>query len=498
MEVQFTRRPISCLRPVLGEVQNLEQTHEMKLPENMPDIGRVLAAWAQPVLRGKEWLTDRVAMSGGMQVWVLYCPEDGTQVRCMDCWIPFQIRWDLPEGTKEGKMTVQCVTRFVDARSVSPRKIIVRMGVGALAQGYAPEEISLYVPENVPEGVELLRSTYPVRLPREAGEKTFSLDEDLSVPPSVPRPEKLVYYTLKPEIQDQKVLGNKVVFRGNGNLHVLFLSEEGQLHSWDFELPISQFDELNGNYSTEALAEVILSPTNVELDLDEEGNLRLRCGLVGQYLVTEPELISLVEDAYSPGRELNLSQEQLDLPAVLETRRENLYGEQTIPGEANIAADVQFLPDFPRQRRIGDRLELEMPGSFQVLYYGDNGTLQSANGRWTGELTLDADENSRILARPTQSQAQVYLGNDSMIAKGEVPLQMTTTGTQGLQMVTGLQLGEAAQPLKNRPSLILKRAGEHRLWDIAKATGTTVEAIRKANGLQDEPLPNQMLLIPVH
>ena len=104
MEVQFTRRPISCLRPVLGEVQNLEQTHEMKLPENMPDIGRVLAAWAQPVLRGKEWLTDRVAMSGGMQVWVLYCPEDGTQVRCRDCWIPFQIRWDLPEGTKEGKM----------------------------------------------------------------------------------------------------------------------------------------------------------------------------------------------------------------------------------------------------------------------------------------------------------------------------------------------------------------------------------------------------------
>ena len=92
---------------------------------------------------------------------------------------------------------------------------------------------------------------------------------------------------------------------------------------------------------------------------------------------------------------------------------------------------------------------------------------------------------------------KVYLGNDSMIAKGEVPLQMTTTGTQGLQMVTGLQLGEAAQPLKNRPSLILKRAGEHRLWDIAKATGTTVEAIRKANGLQDEPLPNQMLLIPV-
>ena len=74
---------------------------------------------------------------------------------------------------------------------------------------------------------------------------------------------------------------------------------------------------------------------------------------------------------------------------------------------------------------------------------------------------------------------------------------MTATTEQLIPMVTGVELGQKKQPDANRPSLILRRAGENRLWDIAKASGSTMEAIRSANGLSGEPAPNQMLLIPV-
>ena len=76
-------------------------------------------------------------------------------------------------------------------------------------------------------------------------------------------------------------------------------------------------------------------------------------------------------------------------------------------------------------------------------------------------------------------------------------MEITATTSRGIPMVTGLNLGEPRQADPERPSLILRRAGEKRLWDLAKASGSTVEAIRKANNLQDEPAPNQMLLIPV-
>jgi len=495
LELQFKKSLCNCLDTVLQEVQNQEQTLEIKLPDGMPDIGRVLSAWGQPVLRSKEWRSGEIALSGGMLVWVLYAPEDGTQPRCIDSWIPFQMRMELPGDTTDGVIRISLIPRFVDARSVSARKIMVRAGIGTMVQALCPMEAEIFAPEQDAEGVELLRNTYPLRLPKEAGEKTFLLDEDLTLPPSAPEAEKLLYYRMQPKITDQKVLGNKLVFRGNGNLHVLYASEEGQLFSWDFELPFSQFAELRDSFSTDAQGDALLCPTSVELELDDEGHFRLKCGLVAQYVVDDLRMLELVEDGYSPGREMTIHSRELQLPAILETRRENMYGEQNIPAEAGIVTDVQFLPDFPRQRRTDNGIALEMPGSLQVLYYGEDGALQSANARWEGRQELRADADSQITAIPMGASAEITPG--SMNARLEVPMSLTATGSRGLPMVTGAELGEQRQPDPQRPSLILRRAGDTGLWDMAKASGSTMDAIRKANGLEADPIPGQMLLIPV-
>ena len=88
-------------------------------------------------------------------------------------------------------------------------------------------------------------------------------------------------------------------------------------------------------------------------------------------------------------------------------------------------------------------------------------------------------------------------GNGRIQIKAELPVELTAVAQQSIPMVTGVELGQAKQPDPNRPSLILRRAGDCCLWDIAKATGSTMEAICRVNGLAGEPAPEQMLLIPV-
>lgn len=497
MEVQFGKSTLSCLATPVQEIRSSEQTQEIRLSDGMPDVGRVLAAWGQPILRGKEWEREEISFTGGMMVWVLYAPEDGSAERVIEAWVPFQMNWELPEDTNEGIIRIRCLPRFVDGRSISPRKIMVRCGMSAMAEAFVPKTVEVFAPEEIPADVELLRSTYPVRMPREAGEKTFLVDEELTLPDSVPQPEQLVYYRMEPVLADKKVLANKLVFRGNGNLHILYRSEEGQLHNWDFELPFSQYAQLEQEHSSEAQADLALMPTNLELELDGEGHLRLKAGLVGQYLVTDKQMVDVIEDAYSPGRELGIQTKNLELPVVLESRRENIYGEQTLPAPANLAADVEFLPDFPRQRTTENGVELNLPGQFQILYYGEDGILHSGTARWEGRQSVNADGNSRISAVPMPAEPQVMVGSGQILAKAELPVEFTAAAEQSIPMVTGLELGGQRTQDPNRPTLILRRAGDSRLWDIAKASGSTVAAIRRANGLQEEPVPNQMLLIPV-
>ena len=497
MELQFQKREIACLRNLLSQPQTVEQTQEVRIPENLPGAARILGAWGQPVMRSKEWMGGSIQLSGGVLVWALYDPEDGSQPRCLNSWIPFQLRWDLSDGTAEGQVRCLPLLRSVDARLVSAGKIMIRVGISALAEAWAEESCQVFRPESVPEDLELLQQTYPVRLPRVIGEKPFTMEEELTLPSSAPKMEQLVYYRMEPMVSDRKVMGNRLVFRGTGNLHLLYLSGDGQLYGWDYDLPFSQFADLQESGSSDAQADILLSPTQLELELDPEGKLQLRAGMTAQYLVDDREVLELTEDAYSPRREMTIQQEQLRLPAQLDSRRENIYGELTIPIQADVVADVSFLPDFPRQRREGDEITLEQPGMLQLLYYDGEGKLQSAGHRWEGTHKLKADEDTRLLAVPLGTAAQLMPGGENMILRGEVPVQMMASGGSGINMVTGVTLGQLRQPDPGRPSLILRRAGDSSLWSIARESGSTVASIQAANGLQGEPAPEQMLLIPV-
>ena len=497
MDVNFQNRDDSCLNLAVRELQTSEQTQEIKLTEGMPDVGKILAAWGQPILRGKEWNADTLNYTGGMMVWVLYAPEDGSPEQCLEGWIPFQLRWDLPEELPEGQIRLRLLPRLVDARSVSPRKILVRAGMAVMAEAFVPARIPVPELEAAPDGVELLRRTYPVRLRKDAGEKSFVVDVELTLPDSAPVPEQVVYYRVEPRVTDRKVLSEKVVFRGNANLHTLYRGEGGQLQGWDFDLPFSQYAELSGEYGPEAQADFALCPTSMELELDDEGHLRFKCGVTAQYCITDREQLNVVEDAYSPNRELTIYTQTLEVPAILENRRETVYAQAEIPAEANAAADVRFLPDFPKQRFRDGGVELELPGVFQTLYYGEDGMLNAGSARWDGTLNLNADENTRLTAVPAPAIPQSSLGSGKLSMKAELPLELTAMATQQLPVVTGLALGEERKPDPGRPCLILRRAGTDSLWQIAKATHSTVGSIREANGLQSEPAPGQLLLIPV-
>lgn len=492
MELKFQKSTVQYLKTALRQLQNQEQTQELRLPEDMPDIGRVLGGWGQVILRSKEWRSDSIAFSGGIMVWVLYAPENAAPPRWVESWVPFQMKQDL-DGSRDGTIRLQCALRFVDARSVSARKMMLRCGIAALAEAFVEDSKSCSIPGEVPEDIQLLTASYPVRLPREAGEKAFTLEETLE---GAPPADKIVFYTLEPKITESKILGDKVVFRGSANLHVLFAPEEGKFHSRDFQVPFSQFADLRGGLSPEAQADVRLCTTALELDRSPEGGLNLKCGVLAQYLVDDREMLELIEDAYSTTRDVQLQKEDLELPAILESRQVPVPVHGELRQEASELVDVAYRADFPGQQR-GENVEFTIPGQFQVLYYDQDGMLQSAAPRAEGQWQMPTDENSRTDATVLPGSSPTGILGGGITLEAVPVLHMTTQGTSGIPMVTGLNITDRKTE-GNRPSLILRRTGSSRLWDIAKSTGSTVEAIKQANGLEEEPVKDQILLIPVH
>lgn len=496
MDLEFEQRGISCMKRLLRQSQTQEQTQEIRLSEGMHDAGQILACWGQVLLRGKEWRSDMIACSGGILVRVLYGPEDGSQPQLLESWLPFQMKWELGESTGDGNIRVRCLLRSVDARIVSARKILVRCSVGALAEAWREDTVQVSVPGKLPEDIQLLTNRYPVRVPKLAGERTFQLEEDLNLPGNMPQAEAIIAFTLEPRAGDIRILSGRLVFHGVGQLHLVYRSEEGRITSWNTEIPISQFAELAAEVSQDARAEVSLAVTALELELDPEGQLHLKCGLLCQYLVDDRELLELVEDAYSTRRELEPQVRMLELPTILEQKHMAVPVHQTLRQMASEIADVVYLPDFPLTRRA-EEMEVELPGMFQVLYYGEDGALHGATARTEERRSFPAGENSRMDAAMEPGTPATAAAGSGIELKGECQLMLCTTSEGGMRMITGVRLGEAWEDADTRPSLILRRAGKAGLWNIARETRSTVERIQKANALESEPGEDQVLLIPV-
>lgn len=498
MEIQFQKTAITCLRTICRQYASQEQTQELRLPDGMPDIGTVLCGWGQPIIRSKQWHSGSADVAGGIMIWVLYIPEDGTGVQQVETWLPFQQSWDFAENAADGNLQVIPMLRSVDARTLSARKMMVRASIGLLGNATAPGEVELFTPGQLPEDVKLLKNAYPVKLPVEAGEKAFSLEETLTLPNTAVAAEKILRYQLLPQLTEEKIVSDKLVFRGIGNASVLYLGEDGELHTWEFELPFSQYTQLNTDYEPGTQSQVDFAVTNLELELGAENEISLKAGLTGQYTIYASHLLELVEDAYSPNRPISQEKNRLQIPAVLSSQSIAFSPQAKVETDLMRAVDVAFYPDWPQTYRQGDRVDAALSGSFQLLGYSPDMELQTMTSRWEENWNMDADAGSQVemYVQPA-AKATASVGAGDVTMQADMTLQPQVTAQQGMEMLTGMELGEPTEPNPNRPSLILTRAGDRSLWEIAKESGSTVEAIQQANGLQGQPDANRMLLIPV-
>lgn len=487
MELPFEKRVSRFWQQKLYTPVTKEETQEFRLPESLPDIGRVISAWGQVVLRGKEWRNNHIALSGGVMVWVLYEAADGSGVKRVESWLPVNVRVEHSHDGPDGIIRAESVLCGVDARSISSRKLMLRCQLGMLVQTLVPREAQLMEPKELPGDIEVLERHYPMVLTREAGEKTFQVDESLSLPKG--RADRIVYYRLLPRVTEQKVLGSRGVFRGVGELHLLCQDEEEKLFSVDLEVPFAQYLDLEGDYEEGTEVSNLLCVTSVEAEPEEDGQVRVRCGMVSQYIVNAPTVIRCLEDAYSPLRELELVRQPVELPAWLDEQVRTVELQERLADD-EVSVDQIFFPDLPNVTRQPGGAEVRVGGRFQSL--GRN-----ADGVLTGRVQKAGE---RITLATECDTIPCFWLRGGVSGRGEAKLdvRLSSICTKPMELVAGIRCGELREPDPERPGVIIRaRRAEESLWDIAKYCGSTVSAIQRLNKLEGEPEANRLLLIPV-
>jgi len=166
-----------------------------------------------------------------------------------------------------------------------------------------------------------------------------------------------------------------------------------------------------------------------------------------------------------------------------------------IPGFGGEVLLIRMLPQEYTVSRNGEVVECVLPVVTQVLMKEDTG-YGSRNLRLELSCSTRASSSCDITVSADQLTAQILPSAGGKEVQVTGTLCLTCLSTSGISEIVDGELMEEEER-GEMPGLVIRRAApEDSLWSLAKRYRTSMAAISAANGLKEEILPGDLILIP--
>ena len=263
MELELKRDAIHCFETVADVTICQEETQEAIVPDACPDIWQVLDGEARLLLQRKEPQDGKGEFSGLLKTTILYQPEGEQGLRAMEVTLPFSASPELTQLTRRSMLHVIPRVLSVDVHLLNPRKVLVRVGYCLDIEGFEPQARSLTSLVEEPERYGIRQKTGELRSFQTvyAQEKAFTYQDTVVLPAGRPDAVERVRTRAQCTCTEARVIGSKLVFKGEAMLQLLCRGEDGALFTGEFHLPYSQIMDAGRTVRWACAAWTFCSPT---------------------------------------------------------------------------------------------------------------------------------------------------------------------------------------------------------------------------------------------
>lgn len=502
MELELHRTHFTDYDTVLDTTVFQEETLESIVPDACPDIQRLIDTQGKILLKSKAVLDGRVTLTGTARLEVLYVPDGGSGLCSLEVNIPFSISVE-EKNIRSGCFLSAVVTSAgADSRTLNPRKIVSRIEIAACVKVFSERTVALAEGIGASEGtVEQRTEAHQVYTVSAVVEKQVSFEDDLTIPTGRPAAEELLGSRVSLSCSDAKVIGNKLIFKGEASIQMLYRCVGGGLDMADFTLPFSQITEVVG-VGENAVCNLQLCLTAADFRLREDGRtVSASLSMNAQAIIHEVRRLILLSDTYSTACQLSAVCAPFEYYVCRTEGVERQMVREMIETGFPLRTVVDSYCTVGRmvQSREGGKMRLTAQIIITVLCVTEeegycavsrgievNGSAEVPEGC---ECLFDC-RCENLAASPTADGVEARLS-----------LNFPFTGLEKVSaaVVRDVSISDATtEEMERKPSIVLRvfQDGE-RLWDIAKRYGTTIADIIKANELASEqPDGGTLLLIP--
>ncbi|MGI5849568.1 MAG: DUF3794 and LysM peptidoglycan-binding domain-containing protein [Christensenellales bacterium] len=475
---------------------------KLSVPSEKADIERILFVQGK-VHVNTQPADGKVLMDGIVKFNVIYIDSNGG-VDSFESLSPFRHSAEFKKAgvgmNVYSKGYIREVEHSVDDKRTVYVKGIVSMSIrGSVMDSY--DAVSKAESDDMQVKMHKRRLASTKEFKRE----TAMVREDIRIPQSMPRAEKILCNDAYAVVKSIKTEDLKIIVEGEIKMMILYLSEDKNAPIQHFyeSLPFGEiFSSENVLADDIVMADADMYDTSVDIAEDEGDILRLYAKIDIIIDAKTNADIEYMEDAYSLKRKLNIKykdytyQHMALCGCVKAIARCTIAVPQTHPSVSRIVC-MKASPVIVSATPNTDRVYLEGLMMFTICYASPEG-LRS----YCGETPFEAEAQMEgvISSHQVDVAAEVEYcsfegaGRDISV-KFMMDIEIRGYSKNNLRIVSDLEDTGESTAVKKGITIYFADEGES-VWDIAKRYSTTLDTVKKFNpDIGDNVKQGQKILI---
>lgn len=485
--------------------RNLEQTvdFEYQLPDYYTGIFKVLKFNLEPHINSCKVANKQLIIEGNSAVKILYIDEENGDIKSIHQNIPFSKTVNLEEDTNDAIVFYNAKTGYKNCKILSSKKIEIKATLNIYVKIQAQKEENILKNSNN-NSVQLKNSIARITSNQIWTNQQFNINEQVEFDAIA---KEILDVRINIEDDECKIITNKIISKSIAHIEILYCSEaKNSLIIQKTSIPINNIIDMpniNENYIYTINYDII--STNFEI-LQEGKFLNVEANVVINSYGNLYDEVEIVTDAFSTKYELQPITKEFAHYMTISNIDKEIMLKETIDNVNiyklfDVTANITDLTYSQNDKNIEFKAKL----NFNALGLSKEDTLETYSKLIPIEFKV-SDKNIKPNLTNVNISSITLINSSSNLKDDntlDVKLNFKIKGfisiNETLNAVTDLNLDENKLKEKTKSALTLfyPKPGDE-VWSIAKHFCTSPKAIMDANGLEEEIIREEvMLIIPI-
>lgn len=485
---------------------NIEQLIEtdLSLPDYCGDIVKILCCSAQTNIFSATVTGDKAVIDGSIITRVMYIDAAGkTEIYFLS--YPFNRSIDVKNACDGDIVDVSCVSEQISCRAVNQRRADIRGSVTLRICVSGAEECSFIT--NTPKGLcHTLQTSASGKFLKCCSAKSFTLTAQ-SQPDDKFRNAKIARVSTIPVVNEIKTIKNKMMIRGNVAANITILTAASSFICERVNIPVNQIIDIDGiDEDSDCNVKLKVSGIDVNFSPDTPAAppyIEASAVLCAEIDAFKSADITAVAEAYSPKCELLCETGKINCVTSVIRINEN----------HTVTAKHDFSSSKPSS--VADVAVKKI----RYTVHTENKTVMLKGNIHLG-IILVCDESEKLyFERITDFEYKKQINEEitdsefsPLISLNSIDYAVDPDGSvnittelridgclyisKDIVVITCVEKGEEKTSASSDSVITVYFASKgERLWDIAKEHNTCTDMIKELNGLNDDILTKDCMLV---